>query len=124
METWLQERNATMEENQKMRDFLGKQPEPPSWIILVVIFNVLVAGVVQAGLFGLLRTKLREKLGKGKDFKVLLKDALIWGFCPCCASIQEARVVDELNGVHVACCCRLEQTGGNLLVGAATAVAK
>merc|ERR1712129_187997 len=68
---------------------------------------------------------LRAELGGGgKNNKVLLKDALIWGFCSCCASIQEARVVDELNGVRVACCCKLEKTGGHLLVGEMTAVVR
>jgi len=123
VEKWLSEGNSTEEANQAVRDILGEE-EPHPFFLPLLCFCAFMGFVVQAGLFGLLRTQLREKVGGGKrDNKVLLKDALIWGFCPCCATIQEARVVDELNGVHVACCCKLEQTGGSLLVGEVTAVA-
>lgn len=124
VENYLSGRNASEEAKQKLRDLLYEEGEMPVGGQLLVLFSFFVGFVVQAGLFGLLRTQLRQKLGGGKDNKVLLKDALIWGFCPCCATIQEARVVDELNGVRVACCCKLEKTRGNPLVGEATAVAR
>jgi len=123
VEQWLSERNSTEEANQAVRDILGKEESSPVEMLLLC-FSVFMGFIVQSGLFGLLRTQLREKVGgRKRDNKLLLKDALIWGLCPCCATIQEARVVDELNGVHVACCCKLEQTGGSLLVGEVTAVA-
>jgi len=125
LEQWLSENNATEAEKQNWRDLVSKEEKVPPGMNLLMLFNVFVGFVVQAGLLGLLRTKLRAKLGGGgKNNKVLLKDALIWGFCSCCATIQEARVVDELNGVRVACCCKLEKTGGHLLVGEMTAVVR
>jgi len=84
-----------------------------------------VAGQLASGaVLGYFRSRLRENLSGKKGNDKLLIDALIWAFCGCCASVQEARTVDAYNGVHVRCCCRLESTMQQQfpLVGPTTAV--
>lgn len=74
-------------------------------------FNTLTGWAVLVLMFGFFRNKLREKLGGVRgDTQKMIMDGVIWVFCACCATIQEARVVDDLNGVRVACCCKLTHT--------------
>jgi len=74
-------------------------------------FNSLAGLAAQGAAFGFFRNKLREKLGGVRgDTQKMCMDGVIWAFCASCATIQEARVVDNLNGVHVACCCKLTRT--------------
>uniref|UniRef100_A0A7S2DG93 Uncharacterized protein n=1 Tax=Alexandrium andersonii TaxID=327968 RepID=A0A7S2DG93_9DINO len=53
------------------------------------------------------RGKLREKFGDTKPRRKFFRDFCTYWWCHCCSVIQEARQVDEAQGVKVECCCKL-----------------
>lgn len=68
------------------------------------IFGQLLGGVLFGLVFGRKRGELRRRSGGEADF---VSDCVTWWCCACCAIVQEARQVDENQGVRVNCCCQL-----------------
>eukprot|EP00930_Biecheleria_cincta_P049939 TRINITY_DN35125_c0_g1_i1.p1 TRINITY_DN35125_c0_g1~~TRINITY_DN35125_c0_g1_i1.p1 ORF type:complete len:393 (+),score=57.72 TRINITY_DN35125_c0_g1_i1:87-1265(+) len=82
------------------------------------ILCAIINGLFYAGL----RQKLRRALGGHvpRDVGDAMVDFITWCLLPCCATVQEARQVDAVQGVRVSCCCKLTVVGhplGQPLVG-------
>lgn len=70
----------------------------------------VIGGLNFATVFGLKRGQLRKKFGGEAD---CFQDFIVWWCLPCCAAIQEAREVDDTQGVKVRCCCNLRSVDPN-----------
>lgn len=82
----------------------------------------LICAILHGLFFAVLRQKLRRALaGHGsRDAGTTMTDFITWCLLPCCATTQEARQVDAVQGVRVSCCCNLTAVGhpiGQPLVG-------
>ncbi|CAE8584458.1 unnamed protein product, partial [Polarella glacialis] len=72
-----------------------------SWYLVEALFACFMA--TQRG-------KLRTALGGNAEGKYWI-DCLVWWWCSCCATMQEALQVDGATNSRVECCCNLMQMG-------------
>lgn len=68
-----------------------------------------ILGPLAGAYMALKRGELRAKLGAGQPSFCM--DCILWWWCPCCVTIQEARQLDGYTGETVHCCCSLVKTG-------------
>lgn len=73
-----------------------------------------LVSVLVAVIFGGKRVELRKKMGHAEvGCSEAMLDVLTWWCCGCCATIQEARSVDAVQGEEVRCCCALTQVAAS-----------
>lgn len=79
-------------------------------LFLTPFIGQLIGGMNFGTVFGLKRGQIRKKFGGEPD---CLRDFFVWWCLPCCATIQEAREIDETQGVKVRCCFKLKSADPN-----------
>lgn len=74
-----------------------------------------ILGPLAGAYMALKRSELRAKLGAGQGQFII--DCLLWWWCPCCVTIQEARQLDGYTGETAKCCCSLVKWGPGAAAG-------
>mmetsp|Transcript_57552 Transcript_57552/g.106324 ORF Transcript_57552/g.106324 Transcript_57552/m.106324 type:complete len:265 (+) Transcript_57552:76-870(+) len=82
------------------------------------LLGFMVFGPIRGAFMSSIRSQERGAVGHDPSCNAC--DFMLWWFCGCCASIQEAKEVDMETSTHVrACCCTLEaapSSGGQTVV--------
>mmetsp|Transcript_45743 Transcript_45743/g.83784 ORF Transcript_45743/g.83784 Transcript_45743/m.83784 type:complete len:277 (-) Transcript_45743:96-926(-) len=80
-------------------------------IPFAALFGVLIFGPIRGAFMSSIRSK--ERGVTGHDPRCNCCDFMMWWWCGCCASIQEAKEVDMATSTLVrTCCCGLEAGPG------------
>lgn len=70
-------------------------------------FRNWLSGLLMAIFFCNRRQRLRMQLGAARPSDQGCMDFLVWWCCSPCTTVQEARTVDAIQGLHQECCCKL-----------------